>query len=122
MLDVMKYRIDRSELDRPYGDRVFTIVEQKPVFPGGLKALSQFVSFNLNYPEKARENKISGTVFVEFVIAPDGSVVDVKTEKGIGYDCDEAAEQAISKLPDREPGYQRGRPVPVKMVLPISFK
>jgi protein TonB len=42
--------------------------------------------------------------------------------KGIGGGCDEEACRIIGNAPKWKPGKQRGRPVRVKMVIPILFR
>lgn len=71
-------------------DGTFTIVEEMPVFPGGESNLFMFLS-NVKYPSKARENGISGRVYVTFVIDKNGNVRDPKVLRGIGGGCDEEA-------------------------------
>ena len=66
---------------------IFLIVEEMPGFPGGEAQLVKFLSENIKYPAIARENGITGTVFVTFVIGPDGGVKDVKVLRGIGGGC-----------------------------------
>lgn len=100
---------------------VFTVVEENPVFPGGMTGVGKFLSNHLIFPKAAKENKVTGKVFVRFTIMPDGTIDNIKTIKGLGFGCDEAAEFAIRMLPDWKPGYQRGKPVPVSMVIPIRF-
>lgn len=39
---------------------IFTVVEQQPEFPGGEKALMEFIKKNLKYPAFAAENGIQG--------------------------------------------------------------
>ncbi len=39
-----------------------TIVQVMPSFPGGEKALLQFLAFNVHYPQSAIENNIKGSV------------------------------------------------------------
>ena len=58
----------------------------------------------------------------EFVVEKDGSLTDIKTMKGIGGGCDEEACRIIGNAPKWKPGKQRGRPVRVKMVIPILFR
>ena len=65
---------------------------------------------------------VEGKVFVEFVIDIDGSVSDVKTVKGIGAGCDEEAARVLGMMPNFIPGKQRGRPVKVRMFLPVTFR
>ncbi len=103
-------------------DEIFTIVENQPEPVGGMSAFYDYVSKNLKYPGLARRNNIEGRVYIEFVVEKNGSLTDVKTLKGIGGGCDEEAVRIIESAPKWNPGKQRGRPVRVKMVLPILFR
>lgn len=100
----------------------FTIVESHPYFEGGMKNLIFFLGKHLFYPEEARLNKVNGSVNVAFTIMPDGTLSKIKAVNKLGFGCDEAAEYAVSKLPDWEPGYQNGRAVSVRMALPVAFE
>ncbi|GJM60685.1 energy transducer TonB [Persicobacter diffluens] len=103
-------------------EEIFTIVEEKPDFPGGVGEFYQYVSKAIKYPAQARRMGISGRVFVQFVVEKDGSITQVEVVKGIGGGCDEEAKRVISASPKWDPGKQRGVPVRVRMVLPIVFK
>ena len=52
-------------------NQVFTVVEQKPQFPGGEAALLKWVGEHLRYPAMAQENNIQGKVVVQFVVNQD---------------------------------------------------
>ncbi|MGB3618259.1 MAG: energy transducer TonB, partial [Catalinimonas sp.] len=73
-------------------------------------------------PEQARRMGVEGRVFVQFVVERDGTLTDVQAVKGIGAGCDEEAIRAVKESPKWKPGKQRGRPVRVRMVMPIVFK
>ncbi len=103
-------------------EQVFTIVEDQPEFPGGLQAFYKFVGDNMKYPSQARRMGIEGRVYVQFVVDKDGNVTEVEAVKGIGAGCDEEAARVLRGSPKFKPGKQRGRPVKVRMVLPIIFK
>lgn len=103
-------------------EEVFTIVEEQPDPLGGMAAFYQYVNKNIDYPNQAKRMNVEGKVFVQFVIDKDGSITEVKAIKGIGAGCDEAAVKVISGAPKWKPGKQRGRPVKVRMILPITFK
>ena len=106
----------------PIEEKIFTFVEEYPEFPGGDKALREFILNNLNYPEIARKSGITGTVYVQFVVEKDGSISDVKVVRGIGGGCDEEAVRVVKSMPKWKPGKQRGQPVRVYFTLPIEFK
>ena len=97
------------------------MIERPPEFHGGMPALYAYLSENVTYPQKAKDQRIAGKVFISFVIAADGSVHDVNVEKGIGGGCDEAAVEAVQNMPKWKPGIQNGKPVRVKYNIPISF-
>jgi len=103
-------------------DEIFTIVEVQPSPEGGMSAFYKFVYDHINYPNQARRMGVDGKVFVQFVIDKDGSVTDVQAIKGIGSGCDEEVVRVIKSSPKWQPGKQRGRPVKVRMIIPITFK
>jgi protein TonB len=103
-------------------DDIFTIVDEKPEPAGGYSSFYDYVSRNLHYPNKARLLGIEGRVFIQFVVEKDGSLTDIQVVKGVGGGCDEEAVRVISQAPKWNPGKQRGRPVRVRMILPVVFK
>jgi protein TonB len=64
---------------------------KKPVYPGGPKAMREFIRQNLRYPEEALKAKVEGSVTVRYDIDHLGKVVDAKIIAGLGYGCDEEA-------------------------------
>jgi len=103
-------------------DEIFDIVEDQPEFPGGIAAFYKYVGKNMNYPKQARRMGIEGKVYVQFIVDKDGQVTNVRAVKGIGAGCDEEAERVLRSSPKFKPGKQRGRPVKVRMMMPIIFK
>jgi len=100
---------------------IFTVVEESPSFPGGDVARIKFLQENIEYPTMARESGIQGTVYVTFVVEPNGSVSNVQILRGIGGGCDEEAIRVIKAMPNWNPGKQRGKPVRVQFNMPIKF-
>lgn len=109
-------KIDNTEKE------VFQIVEVKPEPKDGMGAFFSYIQQNLTYPAQAKEQGIEGKVFIEFVVAKDGSLEDVKAVKGIGGGCDEEALRVLKSAPDWNAGSIAGKPVKVKMILPITFQ
>ncbi len=103
-------------------DEIVSIAETMPSFPGGDLEFYKFISKNLKYPAHARRIGIQGKVFAYFVVDKDGSLSDISIAKGIGAGCDEEVMRILSISPKWNPGKQRGRPVRVRMILPITFK
>jgi protein TonB len=102
--------------------KVFIVVEIMPAYEGGYQAMMKFIQKKMRYPTIAVRNKEEGTVYVSFVIAPDGSVTDVEVVKGISKECDREAVRVISMMNKWKPGIQNNHPVSVRTTLPITFR
>jgi len=96
-------------------------VEQDPEFPGGVEALYKFVQQNIKYPQLAKENNITGRVFVQFVVEKDGSVSNVRAARDIGGGCGAEAVRVVKSMPKWTPGKQRGKAVRAAYTLPVNF-
>lgn len=105
------------------------VIEQQATYPGGEKALLEYLANSIKYPAIARENGIEGTVYIEFVIGKDGSVTGANVKRGIRSNsnngdggCNEEALRVVNAMPNWTPGRQEGEPVKVKYTLPVKFK
>ncbi len=107
--------------EEPEEPEIFLVVEDMPEFPGGEKAMYEFLGKSINYPQVAKENGIEGKVYVQFVVDKRGKVTDYVVRRGIGGGCDEEAIKAVSKMPNWKPGKQRGKPVSVQFTIPVFF-
>ncbi|EKB51119.1 energy transducer TonB [Cecembia lonarensis] len=103
-------------------NEIYDKPEVLPTFPGGLASFSHYLSNNLVYPTLARNIGVEGIVYVKLIIDTDGSIQDVELLKGIGAGCDEEAIRVVQNSPKWNPGMVKGRPVKVRMNLPIRFK
>jgi TonB family protein len=101
---------------------IFTIVESQPEYKGGIDAFRKYLMTELRYPLKARQMGVEGSVQVEFVVEKDGSVSEAKAVKGIGAGCDDEAVRVLKNTQGFTPGTQNGKPVRVRMAVPVVFK
>ena len=99
----------------------FTIVEDMPSFPGGDAALLKYIAEHVEYPPIAKENGITGVVYVSYIVDKDGSIKDVKVVRGADPFLDKEAARVVKSLKGYKPGKQRGKPVPVQFTIPIRF-
>ncbi|BDD11567.1 protein TonB (plasmid) [Fulvitalea axinellae] len=106
----------------PSENLVHIVVESYPEFPGGINKFYKYVSNKLKYPSQARRQHVEGKVYIQFIVERDGSLTDIKVAKGIGGGCDDEAIRVLKSSPRWQPGKQRGRPVRVRMIIPIVFK
>ena len=102
--------------------KIYESVEMAPEYIGGQSEMITFILKNLVYPESAKKEGATGTVYVQFVIEKDGSVTDATTMRGFHKDCDNEAVRVISIMPKWKPGEIKGEPVRVQMMLPMKFK
>lgn len=121
-----KIRVRGNSLtDKPVstldGKPVFFTVEQMPEFPGGDVALRKHLATSLDYPAEAHEKRISGKVYVTFVVSKDGSVANAEIARGVDPLLDKEALRVVENIPDWHPGYQGGEPVNVQYTVPINF-
>ena len=114
-------RVEVKEEVEEAEEEVFLVVEEDPEFPGGLDALSKFIADNIKYPQLAKENNITGKVFVSFVVEKDGRVGQVKILRDIGGGCGNEAVRVVKMMPRWKPGKQRGKAVRTQFNLPVNF-
>ncbi len=98
-------------------DAPFVWVEEMPTIIGGIAAIQSKV----HYTEMARRIGIEGTIYVEAVISKEGKVIDAKIIKGLSPDLDEISLNAV-KSTLFNPGKQRGKPVKVRISIPIKYR
>lgn len=102
-------------------DEVFIFVEVMPSFPGGEEARFKYLKENIQYPKKAKEKGIQGTVYLKFIVEKDGSVTNAEVVRGIGGGCDEEALRVVRNMPKWSPATQRGKRVRVYFTMPIKY-
>lgn len=102
--------------------KIFTVVEQMPMYPGGDGALMGYLRDNIHYPTVAAENGVQGRVVVGFVVERDGSITDVKILRGVDPSLDREAMRVVKSMPRWNPGKQNGSAVRVQYRVPVSFR
>ena len=101
--------------------QAFDVVEQMPEYPGGIKALLDYLCQNVKYPADAEKQKIEGRVIANFVVETDGSISNVEVFRPVFPSLDAEAVRVLSAMPKWKPGMQSGKVVRVKYTVPISF-
>lgn len=99
-----------------------TFTEELPEYPGGPEAITAFLSKEIQYPEVARNNGITGVVVVEFVVEKDGRVSNAKVKVPLFPECDKEAIRGIMQMPKWKPGKNNGKPVRCYFQVPVRFQ
>ncbi len=118
-IEIVQVKVEEEEEEEE--TQIFTVVENDPEFPGGMDALYKYLRENIKYPQLARENNITGKVYVTFVVERDGSIAQPRVLKDIGGGCGAEAIRVVKSMPKWTPGKQRGKAVRVQFNLPVSF-
>lgn len=103
------------------GSEVYEVVEANPVPPGGMEGWNAYLKENLKYTQKAKDQKVEGTVYLVFMVDKDGKLKDPEILRGIGAGLDEEAIRLVKESPAWTPGIEHGQVVDVKIRLPIRF-
>ena len=105
-------------------DVPFAVIEDVPIFPGCesvaksqrracfQEQMNKHIRKNFRYPDIAQEMGIQGRVYVNFIIAKDGSITNIRM-RGPDKNLENEAARIIGRLPKMTPGKQRGRAVRV---------
>jgi len=104
------------------GEPVYMIVEEMPEYFGGQHALFEYIKNNVEYPAEAKEDGISGKVYVRFMVDKEGKVSNVIVLRSVHPLLDEEARRVVASMPDWKPGKQDGKEVSVYYQVPINFQ
>ncbi|SFQ82300.1 energy transducer TonB [Hymenobacter arizonensis] len=109
-----------SEWTEQVPNRVYTHVEEMPHLASrpGRNALITAIEQQLVLPA----NAVAGRVVVAFVVTTRGGIREPGIVTGLAPQTDAAVLAAVKRLPALVPGRQNGRPMPVKLTLPITIR
>ena len=96
-------------------------VQEQPQFPGGSEAMYAFLNRAVKYPDAEFDAGVQGKVYVEFVVASDGSIRDVKVKRGVAAGLDQEALRVVRSMPRWSPARSDGKPVNCRFIIPLTF-
>jgi protein TonB len=91
-------------------------------YKGGSASMQKFINEQIRYPEIDRTMGVQGTVYVSFVIERDGSVSNVKIERGVSETIDREAKRVVKMLNQWIPAQNAFGKVRTNAFLPINFR
>ena len=71
--------------------------DDTPTFPGGEKALRDFIRENKRYPEECKSKRLAGKVTVSITIAPDGTPTSMEITSGSGNEYMDAEAMRVAE-------------------------
>ena len=103
------------------GDTIFMLCDEMPQFQGGEREMYKFFGKNMKYPTAALEERISGIVYIGFIVGSDGVLRDHHILRGLHGSMDREALRVVRLMPPWQTGSHQGQTVPVKYYLPVRF-
>ncbi|MCF7741411.1 MAG: energy transducer TonB [Candidatus Marinimicrobia bacterium] len=100
--------------------KAYTNPEKMPAFKGPGE-FHEYLNKEIQYPEEAKVNNISGIVYAYFEIDRKGKVQNARIIDGIEEAFDKEVLEAVKNMPDWEPAYFMGDPLVMQLVVPVSF-
>lgn len=90
--------------------------------PSFYNNLEQWLAKNLQYPTEAKSKGITGTVFVNIVVEPDGAVSNIGIMNSTNELLNAEAIRLVSSMPKWKAGKVNGKYVRVKETVPVVFR
>ena len=98
------------------------IADKMPEFPEGERGLRSYIAHTVMYPIEAQKKRISGRVYVSFLVKKNGKIEDVKIAKGVHYLLEAEAIRVVRAMPNWIPGTKNGEAVDISYTIPINFE
>jgi len=100
----------------------FAPAEIPAQYPGGLPELNRYLNISLIYPARAREDNISGKVYVSFIVEKDGSLTDFKISKPLTPETDAEAIRLMKNSKKWIPATAKGSPIKQQCTILVNFQ
>jgi protein TonB len=115
--------INKAQIEEKYRlDSINTISAVESEFPGGKGAWSRYLTKNLNYPERAYNNRFEGSVVVDFAVLEDGTLDEPGIFHSVEYSLDKEAMRMMKKSPKWIPGKKNDKIIKTYKHQPITFR
>lgn len=102
---------------------IYTVAEHQAQYPGGITQMYAFIGEHLTYPAEALQQKgLNGKVIIGMVVEKDGTLTNIKVQKGLGYGCDEESMRVVSRMPKWEPALRHGKRVRMQVAVVFKFQ
>lgn len=98
------------------------VVEEMPQFPGGHKALMDWLDEHIPYPQSCLRRKVEGDMEITFIVDAQGNVTEPAVSRSIDPELDRVALGALKVMPAWRPGRSGGRVSFVRVTIPLQFR
>jgi TonB family protein len=99
-----------------------TFVEVMPEFEGGKSEFLKYLTEHIKYPPIDSSKNINTKLVIEFIIDETGKITMTRILRSIDTNFDKHVVEVLENMPKWKPGINEGKPVAVKMILPINIE
>jgi TonB family protein len=103
----------------------FFVVDKFAEYPGGYDAMVLFLIKNIEYPDTAMDNDITGAVYIQIKIDETGKIDSIRPilpkDRQLGYGLEQEAMRVIALMPRWIPAEDNNQKVSQKLTIPIMF-
>lgn len=100
--------------------KVYSKVDEFPVYINGNEELGPFIQKNLVYPPEMAATNLSGQVVLGFIVEPNGLPSNIGIQKSLGAGCDQEAIRVLEMI-RWKPGKKKELLVRTQMTIPFMF-
>ena len=101
---------------------VLAICEVMPSFPGGDRAMAEYLTANMIYPAECADANVQGRVMLEMVVEKDGTLTNFNEMRSPDSRLTAEAIRLALSMPRWTPGMQGGKPVRAKYIMTVTFR
>ena len=101
-------------------ERVYTLVDKMPEYPGGKGTIMRYISTHLRYPETDKEEGLQSRVVVRFIVTAKGAIANPQVLRRGESGLSKNIVELLIHMPPWIPGQIDGKAVPVYFTLPIN--
>lgn len=109
--------VDENNIETTYD-----VLEKKPEHKNGIEAFYRYIGNHYRLSDCAKNNRISGKIYVSFIVDIDGKIVEPRILRDIGCETGTEALRILTGYKNFIPGEQKGQKVRCLYSLPITIQ
>jgi TonB family protein len=102
-------------------NEVMEFCDEPASFLGGTSAMHKFIITNLHFPKDVTGQENNSTVYVSFVVNEDGSLTNIRIDRGISKEIDDLVKNMIRQMPPWISASHKGASVKNRVRIPITI-
>ena len=96
-------------------------VKLRPSFPGGYKALQEFIEKEKKHPDEALKKREAGAVYVVFTVDTLGNIIHPRVTTSVSPSLDREALRIVRKMPKWIPAKEGNKKIKMDFTVIITF-